>query len=117
MIQEFDGVNYTYLSNEVCFAYIKEHELGSVTAAIMKARVGLSFSIGSISNAEFPFRYDAVLGITGTLSSLGQTDRLTLQTKYELRNHLSIPSVFGENRLEFTKNSAAGEMIVPMSVN
>ena len=74
----------------------------------MRSKVSLSPLVGRISNAEIPFVFDRILGVTGTLASLNEAERDILKIKYEIRNYSYIPSVFGDNRLDFAENSSAG---------
>ena len=54
------------------FAYFKEHEAGNITEESLTAELGLSIHCGHFSYAELPSKYSQILGVTGTLDSLGE---------------------------------------------
>ena len=56
------------------FAYFKERERGTVTEANLAAAMGLHVKCGNFSYAEIPRYYDQILGVNGTLESLGDFD-------------------------------------------
>ncbi|GKY99695.1 hypothetical protein MPSEU_000923500 [Mayamaea pseudoterrestris] len=107
----FDGLAFHYCSSFCSFAYIKECEIGNVTEATMNSMVNLCPAIARLSNAEIPFEYDAILGVTGTLSALSKEERCVLEDRYDIFKYSCIPSVFGENRLDFAPESATDVII------
>ncbi|KAL7553099.1 hypothetical protein ACHAWF_018746 [Thalassiosira exigua] len=100
--KEFDGLDrhsvYRYLTT---FAGIKEHENGNVTKEAMKRRLCIFLKCGRSSYAEIPTAFDGILGVTGTLASLGQDEKDILSHQYGINKMTYIPSVYGKNKLKF----------------
>mmetsp|Transcript_37635 Transcript_37635/g.91475 ORF Transcript_37635/g.91475 Transcript_37635/m.91475 type:complete len:1903 (+) Transcript_37635:230-5938(+) len=104
--KDFDGVAFNFISTERGFAAIQEFEKGVLSESQKNKHLSLSFSVGRISNAELPFEYDVILGVTGTLQCVSSGERDILKQRYCIEKYQFIPSVFGENRLKFASNTA-----------
>ena len=92
------NVVYRY---KTLFAYFKECERGLVSEACLKAALGLHISCGNFSYAEIPHCYDQILGVTGTLESLGEFEKNVIQSVYGIRDKTVTPSIYGDSQLTF----------------
>jgi hypothetical protein len=64
-------------------------------------KIGLLIKSGEFSYAEMLKRYKYVLGLTGTLSTLDSATKLQLESLLEVSQFTYMPSVYGDNSLEF----------------
>ena len=87
------------------FAYFKERERGSVSEASLKAAMGLHIKCGNFSYAEIPHYYDRILGVTGTLESLGDFEKKVIASEYGIRGKTLTPSIYGDSQLTFREVS------------
>lgn len=104
----FDGVVNHYYGYQTHFHYIKEWESGRVSSDSVESHVELLYTVAVTSYAEYPFAYDAILGITGTLRALNSDERTVLEDMYGIRSYSYIPSVFGRNKLVFAGDDEKG---------
>jgi SecA DEAD-like domain len=105
----FDGLTTSFFYGfETHFLYVKEWENGILSQESMESKLSLNCCVATTSYAEFPFAYDVILGITGTLSSLRPDERNVLEDMYGIRAYSYMPSVFGRNRLVFAGNDERG---------
>ena len=108
--KEFDGLTsrsiYGYLT---AFAAMKEHENGRVTDDHLEYRLGISLNCGESSYAELGSAFDVLLGVTGTLKSLGNDVRDILTQQYGVKRTTYIPSVYGKNKLLFSGDNPRGK--------
>lgn len=101
-----DGITFSsYYGYLTAFAYIKEHESGSVAADTLEHYLGIRFRCGVVSWAELPVSFDVILGVTGTLEALGEPQWKTLHDKYGIQKSSFMPSVYGENQLRFREDN------------
>jgi len=99
-VKFLDGVRRR-LNFKYQFLAIREWEKGNLDKEQMLSHLKLYFSFASISNAELPYEYDIILGVTGTLRDLSESHRFILTQQYAINNYFFIPSVYGENRRTF----------------
>jgi hypothetical protein len=100
----------TVSSNVVCgyktlFAYFKERERGAVTDDSLAAAMGLHVKCGNFSYAQIPRYYDQILGVTGTLESLGAFEKGVIQSEYGITDKTLTPSIYGDSQLTFREVS------------
>ena len=116
-----DKIAYKYLDGmtttttygyETTFAYIKECEEGNITEHSKNSHLNLSPSCGQYSYAELPAGFDAVLGVTGTLSGLSALKKETLKNVYSIHNFSYLPSVYGSNKLQFAGDCSRGKFFL-----
>lgn len=93
------------------FAYFKEHELGNITKSARDLRANILIDCGAFSYAEVPKQYQVVLGVTGTLKTLSVPERRLLEEIYQIKKFSYMPSVYGQNHLDFAKDSIQGVKI------
>ena len=87
------------------FAYFKERERGAVSEASLKAAMGLHVNCGNFSYAEIPHHYDRILGVTGTLESLGEFEKDVIVSDYGINGKTLTPSIYGDSQLTFREVS------------
>ena len=63
--------------------------------------MGLQIRCGDFSYAEIPKIYVGILGVTGTLKSLGSFENKVVKDVYGIRFQTFTPSIYGESRLAF----------------
>ena len=109
--KEFDGLtSRTVYGYSTAFAAMKEHENGRVTDDHLEYRLGISLDCGESSYAELPnCSFDVLLGVTGTLKSLGNDVRDILTQQYGVKRTTYIPSVYGKNKLLFSGDNPRGK--------
>ena len=66
---------------------------------------GLSIRCGSFSYAEIPKPYSQILGVTGTLDSLGDFEQSVIKKDYGIHLETKAPSMYGETQLRFRKKA------------
>ncbi|XP_042912712.1 uncharacterized protein [Parasteatoda tepidariorum] len=64
----------------------------------------LLLKMGSISYASLPLRYQSILGVSGTLLNLNDSEKNSLKN-YGIQTLSAMPSFFGERKLVFTPSS------------
>ena len=105
--KEFDGISYSiHYSAWTLFAYFKEHDNGKVTAAALEKHIALSATGYQFSYAAMLKMYDNILGVSGTLRELSDSQRKVLSDEYDVKNATYLRSVYGRNKLCFDANSA-----------
>lgn len=107
----FDGLAEYDVSNKISFLYIKYGERGDIPKTISDDNLILSPRVGTISYAELPFEYTAIIGVTGTLRGLGESSQAILSNKYQVGKYFHVPSVFRMNRLMFSCESPRGKHV------
>ena len=85
------------------FAAFLEAGRGAVSEAALKSRFGFSICCGQFSYAEISSGYDRVLGVTGTLQSLGPYEKRVIGDKFQIREQTLAPSIYGVSNLMFRK--------------
>ena len=95
-------VSYGYLTT---FTYFLEKDKGNITQNSLQQNTGLIIKMGSFSYAEIPkIAYDFIMGVTGTLETLGQHQMENLRKNYKIAKHTIMPSVYGKNNRDFNPN-------------
>ncbi|KAL4475809.1 hypothetical protein ABPG72_011370 [Tetrahymena utriculariae] len=100
----FDDFNYDLSEGySTIFAYFKEMEEGTINKIQAKSNCGINLSCGHYLYSELPHQYQNILGVTGTLDSLGEK-YVDILKKY-IQKACIIPSVFGiSNLISETQN-------------
>jgi hypothetical protein len=93
------------------FAYMEEHANGSIGDEKMENQLALYINCGAFSYAEIPKSYTKIIGLTGTLNDLAGSQREMLRTEYSLTKSTFMPSVYGDNQLDFPGDSSKGCVI------
>jgi len=77
------------------FAYFQAFEQKEITQAELDDGIGLSLTCGQFSYAEIPKSYSLIMGVTGTLSSLGAFEKNQIMCgEYKIRQHTFMPSMY-----------------------
>eukprot|EP00746_Dinoflagellata_sp_MGD_P073423 gnl/MRDRNA2_/MRDRNA2_297945_c0_seq1.p1 gnl/MRDRNA2_/MRDRNA2_297945_c0~~gnl/MRDRNA2_/MRDRNA2_297945_c0_seq1.p1 ORF type:complete len:261 (-),score=41.88 gnl/MRDRNA2_/MRDRNA2_297945_c0_seq1:27-755(-) len=83
------------------FSYFKERERGRLNQDCCIEKMGINIRCGSFSYAEIPHAYDRVLGVTGTLSSLGVFQKSVIRDVYKIKKQTLMPSMYGKRDANF----------------
>ncbi|KAL4489804.1 hypothetical protein ABPG72_022444 [Tetrahymena utriculariae] len=104
--QEQDGIsfNITY-GYKTLFAYFYEREQDTVSEEKLKENTFISVKCGSFSYSEIPFKFNCIVGVTGTLETLSVPEKNIVQNIYHITKDTYIPSVFGKNNRKFAQES------------
>jgi len=89
---------YPYMT---LFAYIFEHEKNPALFNDIDRVASLRLAAGRFSYAEIPSLFKAVLGVSGTLADLSETEKETLKEDYGIERVTLIPSMFAPSKLDF----------------
>lgn len=65
------------------------------------AALGLSVTCGNFSYAEVPKAYEHILGVTGTLSTLGDFEKQIIEDEYNINTSTIMPSIYGSRDRNF----------------
>jgi hypothetical protein len=76
-----------------------------ITPSVLEKHKFFPIECGTFAFAEIPKLYDYILGVSGTLETLTEKERELLDQVYQISKQTIIPSVYGQNKLSFTKNS------------
>eukprot|EP00659_Diplonema_papillatum_P008816 gene8816-13662_t len=102
-------ISYGY---STMWAYFKEHDNHAVTLESRNGKTGLNIDCGCFSYAQIPQQYDVVVGLTGTLKWLSETERAVLKEEYNVEGYTYVPSVYPTNHaLVFAGDTAEGVML------
>ena len=100
--KEQDNIVYNAVYGyKTLFAYYCEHEKGHITKESLHANVRIRINCGSFSYTEIPYEFQYIIGVTGTLETLSDSEKNVIQNDYKIMKYTYIPSVFGENNLRF----------------
>ena len=104
--QEQDGISFDVVYGyKTMFSYFSEHEMGRISETSLKNNISIGIKCGSYSYAEIPLSFDFIMGVTGTLKTLSDTERKIVQDVYNIKNETYMPSVYGDNKLQFAKEA------------
>jgi hypothetical protein len=90
-----------HVGYKTLFSYFKESGNGKVPAENLEKELGLQIPCGNFSFAEIPKQYAQILGVTGTLDSLGNFEQAIVQTDYKIKLQTFAPSIYGDSQLNF----------------
>ena len=97
---------------KTAFAYLKEHLRGSIDKEVLEQNLTLSIGCGHFSFGEVPKLYHSIMGVSGTLASLSESEQTLLRDDVRIEKMVYMPSVFGPNQLQFAGNSTNDVKIV-----
>jgi hypothetical protein len=97
---EHDNIiyNVTY-SYQTMFAYFLEHEKDRISLASRDANICIRIKCGTFSYVEIPRQFQYIMGVTGTLLTLGDPEKEIIEQVYKIKRKTVTPSVFGKNNL------------------
>jgi len=100
------GTYYGYIT---AFCYLQELERKNqkFNQAYVDKIIGeIHLNCGNFSYAEIPKSYEAILGVTGTLSSLTKEEKDTIvKDMYGIKKTTIAPSIYGDEDLVFEKQN------------
>ncbi|EFA77010.1 helicase [Heterostelium album PN500] len=97
-----DGISFTTTyGSKTAFAYIAEYELGNITEEVMKKNLKLSIVCGHWSFANIPFKFERILGVTGTLKTLTPSLMKIIKDDFKINKYTFTPSIFGKTQLDY----------------
>ena len=94
------------------FAYFKEHEKGLISKDQLDKQLFIIVNCGCFSYAEIPSQYYSILGVTGTLNTISNSEEKFLNRDIGINTFTYIPSVYGTNQLQFSGDSTKCVKIV-----
>lgn len=103
--KEQDGISFKItFGYKTMFAYFFEHSKGKISQASLQKNICIGVSCGEFSYAEVPLEFDCIMGVTGTLKTLSDTEKDIVRDRYKIVKSTFAPSVFGENTLVFSRD-------------
>jgi len=63
--------------------------------------LGLRINCGAYSFAKIPETFNLILGVTGTLQNVTETQREIITKVYKILEETHMPSVFGKSNLQY----------------
>lgn len=92
----------TYVSYQNVFNYLrlKKNNFNPLNG---KNYGYLMISAGAVSYAKLPNQYPLILGVSGTISTLNESEKYAIKEYYAINNQSAIPSFFGHSNLKFDK--------------
>ncbi|ETO08017.1 hypothetical protein RFI_29373 [Reticulomyxa filosa] len=102
--KEQDGISYNIrYGYKTLFAYYYEHAQNRISDESFKNNIFLSFQIGSFSYVEIPNNFHCIMGVSGTLEILSDSEQKVIKEKYGISKYTYMPPLFGDNQLVFAK--------------
>jgi len=86
---------------KTCFAYLYERDRAVIQKDIADQYLGLSVNCGQFSYAEVPKGFSCILGVTGTLKTLGAFESSVIKEEYQITKQTFTPSIYGNSQLSF----------------
>ncbi|CAG9315944.1 unnamed protein product [Blepharisma stoltei] len=103
--KENDGISFNIVYGcDTLFAYYLENEKGKIPTESLNENIFIGINCGMFSFAEIPHKFKYIMGVTGTLKTLGDYEKIIIQNEYKIALNTYMPSVFGENNRKFRKN-------------
>ena len=104
--KEQDGVSTGIrFGCKTMFAHFKEYDDGHGLELTKPPAIALPINSGIFSYAEVPRMYDAMAGVTGTLSTLTPSESKLLEEEFGFTKYTYMPSQYGEQNFDFKENS------------
>jgi len=114
--KDHDTIDFSkYYPYKTMFAYFHEHERDPDRVTLDQrnnAACRLLLNLGHFSYAELPKKFQNIIGVSGTLSTLTSQERASLRHRYNIVQQTTIPSVFG-NKLREGRFKTTGLTVVP----
>jgi hypothetical protein len=94
------------------FAYCKEFDRNRIAEDVFKTKLNVLIHSASFSYAEFPKRYEGILGVSGTLRTLSKQETAILSDEYGLSKFTYLPSAYGREPHLWDPNAAKSIHII-----
>mmetsp|Transcript_55824 Transcript_55824/g.116793 ORF Transcript_55824/g.116793 Transcript_55824/m.116793 type:complete len:2524 (-) Transcript_55824:513-8084(-) len=99
--REQDGIAYNVSDRYLTiFAHIKENKSGRVSEPDMLKNLKILVQCGHFLFAKLPCKFNLVLGVTGTLETLTDTEKDIVCNQYQITRFVIMPSVYGINAVK-----------------
>lgn len=106
---EHDKISYKRnFGYKTTFAYFAEFEKHSITEEMLEKQLCLHVNCGTFSYAEIPKRYDVLMGVSGTIDCISDTEAKILVEDYHFQKFSFMPSVYPASRLQFSGDTVDG---------
>ncbi|KAJ1475054.1 hypothetical protein T484DRAFT_1969153, partial [Baffinella frigidus] len=92
------NMRYGYMT---VFAAFQERERGALSEDTLARALGVDVACGNFSYAEMSDGYDRILGVTGTLQSLGNQEKKVIRDRFRIRDQTLTPSIYGVSNVQF----------------
>jgi SecA DEAD-like domain len=86
---------------KTCFAYLNERDRKTIPHGVAQEHLGLTINCGQFSYSEVPHEYAAILGVTGTLATLGNFETTVKNREYNIEKSTFTPPIYGDSQLAF----------------
>lgn len=106
--KEQDGsISYSQVHGyKTLFAYYYEREQGRIVAYDnIEKNTGVLTNCGSFSYAEIAKEFNFIMGVTGTLITLSDPEKMIVKKEFGIKESTYMPSVFGENKCTFREEA------------
>jgi len=99
----YDKIEFnTFHGYKTLFAYFLEHEKELISKSSLEKNLNIHVNVGSFSYAQIPIEnFSAILGVTGTLETLNDTQKSIIQDTYNIKHKTLAPSIYGRNNMRF----------------
>jgi hypothetical protein len=99
--REQDGIAYNVSDRYLTiFAHIKENKFGRVSEPDMLKNLKVLVQCGHFLFAKLPCKFNLVLGVTGTLETLTETEKDIVCNQYQISRFVIMLSVYGVNAVK-----------------
>lgn len=78
------------------FAYFHYLDLGMVVEQDVRSCVGLNIACGQFSYSEIPKEYNFIMGVTGTLRTVGSFEKTVIEDVYHIKDQAFCPSMYAK---------------------
>jgi len=95
------SITYGY---KTAFAYMNARDTGLIRMDIVQQFMGIKINCGQFSYAEVPKNFSCILGVTGTLTTLGDFEKRVMQEEYKIIKQTVTPSIYGPSNLKFKQH-------------
>ena len=83
------------------FAYYHENQIHKIPDDVLQQNIFIQIKCGTFSYAQIPEKFNYIMGVTGTLESLSNTEKKIISEDYKIQLETIMPSVFGKNMRKF----------------
>jgi hypothetical protein len=99
--REQDGIAFNVSERYLTvFANIKEYKAGRISEPELAKSLKMLILCGRFLFAKLPCDFNLVLGVTGTLETLSDTEKEIVRDQYQITRFVYMPSVYGVNAVK-----------------
>ena len=85
------------------WAYFHESEKGKISMAVLNSEKVIGINCGEFSYSEIPHKFSMIFGVSGTLKTLTNTEKIIIKDEYNIHCITCAPSVYGISNLIFSE--------------